>query len=157
MRRSDREITDVFEIQQILDKTKILHLGLFDEGYPYIVPLHYGYELVDGKLTFFIHGAREGHKLDLIRSNPNVCVELDCDIELISGGEVPCKYGSTYSSVIARGKAELVTDEAEKIHGLNLLMEHQTGRTFEFDSRMAAAVAVIKVSVDSYSAKARKK
>ena len=157
MRRSDRAITDLFEIQQILDKTKTLHLGLFDEGYPYIVPLHYGYELKDGSLTFYMHGAREGHKLDLIRSNPNVCVELDCDIELISGGEVPCNYGSTYSSVIARGKAELVTDEAEKIHGLNLLMKHQTGHTFEFDSRMAASVAVIKVTADSYTAKARKK
>lgn len=43
MRRKDREITDINEILNMIDKTKILHLGLFDKGYPYIVPLHYGY------------------------------------------------------------------------------------------------------------------
>jgi len=157
MRRKDREVTDSGEIRQILEKAKYLHLGLFDEGYPYIVPLHYGYEYEDGTLTFFMHGAKEGHKLDLIRNHPQVCVELECDIELISGGEVPCNYGSSFSSVIARGTAELVEDEAEKIRGLNLLMEHQTGRTFPMDGRMTASVAVIKVKADSFTAKSKKK
>ena len=52
LRRYDREITNLNEIEKILEKAEILHLGLLDEGYPYVVPLHYGYELVDGK---FLH------------------------------------------------------------------------------------------------------
>ena len=43
---------------------------------PYIVPLHYGYEYTEGILIFYMHCAKEGHKLDLIRSNPNVCIEV---------------------------------------------------------------------------------
>ena len=35
--------------------------------------------------------------------------------------------------------------------------ENQTGRAFEIDARMAAAVAVIKVELDSFTAKARRK
>ena len=72
MRRKDREVTNIIEILQIIEKAKVLHLALFDADYPYIVPLHYGYEYKEGILIFYMHCAKEGHKLDLIRSNPNV-------------------------------------------------------------------------------------
>ena len=157
MRRKDREVTDMHDILQIVDKAKILHLGLFDGAYPYIVPLHYGYEYRDGILTFFVHGAREGKKLDCIRNNPHVCVELECDIELVSGGDVPCSYGAAYASVIGRGTAELVTAVPEKIRGLKLLMKNQTGRDFEIDDSMAASVEVIAVTVTDFTAKSRPK
>ena len=157
MRRTDREVKDINEIRQILDEAKIMRLGLFDGDYPYVVPVHYGYELEDGVLTFYIHGAKEGHKIDLINANPAACVELDCDVELISGGDVACGYGSTFSSVIARGKAEIVTDPEEKVKGLKVLMRHQTGREFEMNEKMAAAVAVIKFTSTDFTAKARKK
>ena len=52
-----------------------------------------------------MHCAKEGHKLDLIRSNPNVCIEVESDVELISGGDVACKYGASFASVIGRGRA----------------------------------------------------
>jgi len=153
MRRIDREVTDINEILKIVDKAKILHLGLFDTEYPYIVPLHYGYEYKDGNLIFYMHVAKEGYKLDLIRRNQNVCVELECDIELIPGDDIPCKYGSTFASVIGRGYAEILKDEQEKIDGLKLLMMNQTGREFEIDERMASTVEILKVTVHSFTAK----
>ena len=71
MRRKDREVTDIHEILAIVGRAKILHMGLFDGDHPYIVPLHYGYEYHEDRheLVFFMHGAKEGHKLDLIRKN----------------------------------------------------------------------------------------
>ena len=63
MRRKDREVTNIDEIKQIIERAKILHLGLFDSEYPYIVPLHYGYEFTEEKLVFYLHSAKEGHKL----------------------------------------------------------------------------------------------
>ena len=57
MTRREREVTDIPDILDIINKTKILHLGLSDEGWPYVVPMNYGYEYVDGKLTFYLHGA----------------------------------------------------------------------------------------------------
>ena len=50
MRRKDREVTNIIEILQIIEKAKVLHLALFDADYPYIVPLHYGYEYTEGGL-----------------------------------------------------------------------------------------------------------
>ena len=157
MRRKDREVTKIEEIIQIVDKAKILHLGLFDSEYPYVIPLHFGYEYANGNLTFYLHSAQEGHKLDLIRANPHVCVELECDVELVSGGEVPCQYGATYASVIGRGHAETVRDEQEKIKGLSLLMKNQTGRDFTVSSQMVSTVEVIRVTVSEFSAKSKPK
>ena len=157
MRRKDREVTNIDEIKQIIERAKILHLGLFDSEYPYIVPLHYGYEFTEEKLVFYLHSAKEGHKLDLIRVNPNVCIEMECDVNLVSGGEVPCKYGATFSSVIGRGRAEVLDDVQEKIKGLALLMKNQTGQEFTINEQMASAVEVIKVVVDEFTAKARRK
>ena len=155
MRRTDREITDPARIREILEKAKILHLGILDEDGPYVVPLHYGCEYQNETLVFYMHCAREGHKLDLIRRDPRVCVQLDCDVEQIPGGDVPCRYGSAYASIIARGQAQVVEDPQEALRGLRLLMRHQTGKDFDFTPAMAASVAVLRVRVDSLTAKGR--
>ena len=65
MRRKDREILDLDKIESIIAGARYMHLGMFDENYPYVVPLHYGYEMKDGKLTFYVH----------------VFVEIDCRLE----------------------------------------------------------------------------
>ena len=52
MRRKDREIVDLHKIEQILARARYLHLGMFDDEYPCIVSLHYGYKLDGNKLTF---------------------------------------------------------------------------------------------------------
>ena len=155
MRRKDREITEIDRIEEIIGNSEVLRLGLFDEGYPYIVPLHYGYELKDGSLIFYMHCAMEGHKLDLIEADSSSCVEIDNSVETVSGGEIPCKYGAKFASVIARGKVEVVADTAEKIHGLKLLMKHQTGRDFLIDEAMASTVAVLRFTSSEFTAKAR--
>ena len=59
MRRKDREIKEISEVLDIVGRAKVLRMGLVDEEYPYIVPLHYGYEYKDGVLIFYAHGARE--------------------------------------------------------------------------------------------------
>ena len=159
MRRKDREVTDIQEILRIVGKAKILHLGLIDGDYPYIVPLHYGYAYEEDKqeFTFYMHGAKEGHKLDLIGKNPKACIELECDIELVSGGDNPCRYGSAYASVMGKGHAEVVEDMQEKIKGIKLLMQNQTGREFDIDEKMSSSVSVIKVSMSDFTAKSRPK
>ena len=155
MRRKDREVTDIKEILHIVDEAKILHLGLLDEGYPYIVPMHYGYEFADGTFHFYLHSAKEGHKLDLIQNDAHVCVELETNVELVSGGEAPCMYGAAFASVIGKGTAEIVEEEQEKIKALELLMKNQTGRVFEITGKMAESVEVIRVTVKEFSAKRR--
>ncbi len=155
MRRTDREITDLGKIEEILKKARVVHLGLVDGDAPYVVPLHYGYTLESGKLTLYMHCAEEGRKLDLIRANPKAFIEIETDWIPFSGGEVACRYGASYSSVMGSGRAEIVTDAGEKVRGLNILMLTQTGREFSITQEQAEHVAVIRVDVDEFTAKSK--
>lgn len=156
MTRREREVTDLNEIIKILDKGMVLHLGLVDGDEPYVVPMNYGYEFIDEKLVFYLHGARQGRKLDIIRANPKVFVELECDIVPFEG-EVACKYGITYASVMAKGKAAIVEDAEEKMHALTVLMKTQTGKDFEFNEKLVSVVSVIRIDVEKFTAKHRPK
>ena len=153
MRRKDREITDIDKIEAIIASARYMHLGMFDGEFPYIVPLHYGYQMEKGKLTFYVHCAKEGHKLECLKENRNVFVEIDRGESLITA-DIPCKYGAEYESVMCRGKAMIVEDIEEKCKALAVLMKVQTGEEHEIDDKMASAVNVVKIDVESYTAKA---
>lgn len=156
MTRRERQVTDINEIINILNKSKVLHLGLVDGDEPYVVPMNYGYEFIDDTLVMYLHGARRGRKLDLIRANPKVFYELDCDIVPFEG-EVVCKYGITYSSVMGRGEAYIVDDVEEKKHALSVLMKTQTEKDFVFDDKLVSVVSVIKIVTKEYTAKQRRR
>ena len=73
MRRKDREITSFDEQLKIIDQCDVVRLGLVDDdGYPYILPLNFGYEVIDDDLVLYFHGALEGYKYEL-----NVCDVFD--------------------------------------------------------------------------------
>ena len=154
--RREREVTDLQEILGILDRGKIVHVGMIDGDRPYVVPMNYGYTMEDGKLTLYLHGAPRGRKLDVLRKNPNVFVTIDTDIEPFEGAAA-CQYGVTYSSVMGDGVAELVEDVEGKKDGLTKLMKTQTGKDFEFVDKMVGGVTVIKIHVTQFTAKRRPK
>ena len=133
----------------------MVHLGMIDGDKPYVVPLHYGYALTEGRLMLYLHSAREGRKLDVLTKNSAVAFVLETDVSPVSGGDVPCKYGASYASVMGEGRAVILRDPAEKMAALAILMRTQTGRDFSFTPDMAASAAVIRIDVDSFTAKAR--
>ena len=154
MTKRERQITDEAQILKILDTAKVLHLGLCVNDEPYVVPMNYGFRLENGKLVLYLHSALQGKKLDMIRSNPRVFFELDCD-RLPFEGDKPCQYGLVYSSVMGRGTARIVDDVEEKKHAMTTLMKTQTGKDFTFEDRLVSIVAVIRIDVSEYTAKHR--
>ena len=152
--RREREVTDPQAIQAILDTAQIVHIAMIDGDEPYLVPMNYGYVMEDGKLTLYVHGATEGRKLDVLRANPKVFIEIDCDITPIEG-KVACQYGTSYSSIMGTGKAVIVDDVEEKMNALSILMKTQTGKDFEFNEKLVSIVSVIRIEVAEYTAKAR--
>lgn len=157
MRRQNRQVTDMTEIQAILDEVKVVRVGMFDGKQVYIVPLNHGYEMgEDDKIIFYLHCAKVGRKVEILKDYPNVCIELDGRHELVSA-DAPCDYGFYYASLIGNGVAEFVEDAEEKIHALNMVMKHQTGKEeWEYDPRWVGAVCIIKVELSDYCVKQHK-
>ena len=122
MRRKDREITDFHDIIDIMNKCDTCRLALFDQEYPYIVPLNFGVNIEDGQLYLYFHSANQGTKLDLIRQNNKATFEMDCEHNIILYDErMSCTMG--YASVIGHGEIEFV-DEDDKYEALKILMKH---------------------------------
>ena len=154
MTKRERQITDEAQIMDILDKGKVLHLGLAVDNEPYVVPMNYGYTHEDGKLVIYLHSAVRGKKLDMIQKNPKVFFEIDCDLVPFES-ELPCQYGLAYSSVMGKGIARIVDDVEEKKKAMSILMKTQTGKDFTFEDRLVSIVAVIRIDVEAYTAKHR--
>ena len=154
MTKRELQITDENQIRAILDTAKVLRLGLAVNNEPYVVPMNYGYTMEEGKLVLYLHSAMRGKKLDMIRANPNVFIEMDCDWTPFEG-EKPCQYGLGYSAVSGRGRAVIVEELQEKLDGMSRLMKTQTGKDFEFNERLVSIVSVIRLDVSEYTAKHR--
>ena len=154
MTKRERQVTDPDQIRHILDTAKVLHLGMAVDNEPYVVPMSYGYTMEEGKLVIYLHSATQGKKLDMLRKNPNVFFEIDCDLMPFEG-RVPCQYGVVYSSIMGRGNARILEDVEEKKHAMSVLMKTQTGKEFTFEDRLVSIVAVIRIDVAEYTAKHR--
>ena len=154
MTKRELQITDENQIRNILDTAKVLHLGLAVNNEPYVVPMNYGYTMEEGKLVLYLHSAQNGKKLDMMRANPKVFFEMDCDWVPFEG-EKPCQYGLGYSSIMGCGTAQVVEDVEEKIKAMSALMKTQTGKDFSFNERLVSIVAVTRIDVAEYTAKQR--
>lgn len=110
MRRRKQELT-IQEAQAILRAGDHGVLALHgDDGYPYAVPLNYVYveDGLDGDAeqgAIYFHCAREGHKVDAVRHNPQAsfCVVGAHEV-------VPDTYSTDYQSVIAFGRLHILDE-----------------------------------------------
>ena len=149
MRRALKEITDPAVIDQLLKKASVCHLGLSDNGQPYVVPMNYGY----ADKCFYLHCATEGRKLAVISRNNRVCVEVVVEYALESA-DVPCNWATRFTSVIGFGLAVILEDPLEKEIALNKLMQGYTGTDANvFSPHALKRVCVIRVDVDDIRAK----
>jgi len=157
MRRSDREVTSLSDILDILRRTQTIRLGLNGNPYPYVVPISFGFEAPsDGGtsgVAIYIHGASEGLKHNLIANDNHVCVEADITHRITVRGEGDDKSITTeYESVIGYGTAETVTGaEAEK--GLALLLEHSGHPDIAYEKTILEKIIVYKITLTDIKGK----
>ena len=97
MRRKKQILTPEKSIEILKKGTSGVLALSGDDGYPYAVPLSYVYE----NSMLYFHGAKEGHKIDAIRTcdKASFCVVEQDHI-------VPPKYTTYYRSAIAFGRID---------------------------------------------------
>lgn len=153
MRKSNREIKNIDELKAILDGCDVCRLGLCDHGQPYIVPLNFGYSWPDSGLVLYFHCAAEGRKLDILRQNNRVCLELDWRHELKTAGQA-CQFSMHFESLIGEGEIAILTDDQEKIAGLDRIMAHyHPGGAWTYDQEILAKTCVLRLQVSSLTGK----
>jgi len=146
--RRKRQMLAKEECERILQKMTNGVLAVSgDEGYPYAVPISYVY--ADG--CIYMHSALTGHKIDAIQQNDKVsfCVVEKDEIH-------PETFTTHFRSVIAFGRAHIITDEAEKMDAILKLAGKyspgQSGLQHELDTQFKH-MHMIKLEIELLSGK----
>ena len=73
MRRFEREVVDYKLIEAMLQEMNIINVGMNDEdGFPYVVPMSFGFEMTDAHLNVYTHFMKVGKKVELLKKDPRV-------------------------------------------------------------------------------------
>ncbi|MBQ4267405.1 MAG: pyridoxamine 5'-phosphate oxidase family protein [Clostridia bacterium] len=150
MRRKDREQTKEFALK-VADNCDYAVMSMVDpDGNPYCVPL----SIVREGENLYFHCALEGHKLECLRNNSNVCVSCVGRTK-----NVPEDFTTEFESAIIRGKAFEVTEKEEKIHALKLIcLRYAESNMANFGSaieRSLSRTGIWKIEIEDITGKAK--
>ena len=152
MRRKDREIVDEKVMISIIEKAIICRVAMCWQDEPYMIPMNFGYQ--DNYI--YLHSAREGRKLDILRNNDKVCIEFDADVELVQSQKA-CNTEMKYKSVLIFGEAVVLKDVREKKKALDIIMPHyyqpNSSSVFHYPEDALEKVIIIKVKVEKMTGK----
>ncbi len=116
LRRSDRELSRE-DTLGFVDGNCVGVLSMaWPDGRPYAVPMNYG----RSGDTIYMHCARAGLKLDVLRANPKAVLTVMAAGD-VKQGDSACSATIAYQSAIAFGEVFEVEDEQEKLLGLKVL------------------------------------
>ena len=152
MRQKNREIKELDEIIEVMKRCDVCRLALNDEGYPYILPLNFGMEVVDGNIDLYFHSALEGHKVNLIKKDNRASFEMDCKHQL-QYFEEKGYCTMAYKSVIGRGRIRILAEE-EKLDAIKKLMNHyHQGKEAYFNPAAIPRTLVYVLEVEKITGK----
>jgi nitroimidazol reductase NimA-like FMN-containing flavoprotein (pyridoxamine 5'-phosphate oxidase superfamily) len=100
------------DCMELIRVNRVARLACCSNDRPYVVPIHYA---VEGTVLYGF--TMPGRKLDMMRANPFVCLEID-----------EFGHGHEWTSVVVDGVFRELTDEEgrnqERIHAWSLLKTH---------------------------------
>jgi hypothetical protein len=140
--------TDSEIIDSIIRRASVCRIALSEDDRPYVVPVCFGYE----DNTLYFHSADRGRKLDILQKNSAVCFEFDVDREIVPA-ENGCGWSMRYRSVVGFGNAFLVEDLEAKREALSVILAHYGGRSTEYPAATVERTAVVRVEIQSVTAK----
>jgi uncharacterized protein len=154
MRRTDRQITDPGQMEDILKCAECCRLGLVENGLAYIVPMSFGVAREGRTLCLYFHSAPKGRKIELIERTGVASFEADTRYQIQEGPQA-CDFSCFYQSVIGHGRISVLRDSADKLRALRCVMEHYTGKA-DWDMRpeSLSAVVCIRLEIEEMTAKA---
>ena len=155
MRRKDREVTDFNRMLAIIDECEIVHLGIAAGEFPYIVPVNFAYEVKDGQLYLYAHGAKAGRKYELLSQLGKCSFEME-----VNGGikVMPEKKDTTtiYKCVMGEAEVDILDDMAEIRRVVDEVIMARDERTAKapYNEGSLARVAIYRLKVLSMTGKA---
>ncbi len=148
MRKKERAMIPE-ECLEFLKAEEVGRLGLTDGKTRYIVPVNF--VLYNGRI--YIHSAKEGLKIDLIKHDNRVCFEVDKFYGL-KRADAACDFAAMYKSVIVFGRVRFIDSEKWKFEVLTQLMNKYAGKNYpEIDKSETRKTTILEISLDKITGK----
>lgn len=152
MRRKDREVNNINDIEKIINSTHVCRVAFCDGEKPYMVAMNFGYQRGNSSCLYF-HCALKGRKIDILKKNNNVFFQFDTDHKLVYADEA-CDFTMKYSSVTGEGKIFIVESEDERESGLNILMKQYSGKNdYSFKPGVMKNTLILRLDIESITGK----
>lgn len=156
MRLKNREIQKREDIIEVIQQCEVCRVAMFDEVYPYIVPMNFGLELKEEGMNLYFHTALMGKKIDLLRKNPHVAFEMDCSHEVYVN-ETNTMCSMAYASVMGEGIIEEVKSEDMKQAIDFILSQYPKHKDVKYNDEAIQNVIVWRLKISKVSGKCNRK
>lgn len=138
--------------QKLMETAEVIHLAtLKEDGAPTLRPVNFLYR--DGKV--YVHTGPKSGKIAQIRRDPRVCFEIEQILAYVPAKDVPCSATYSCRSIVAEGKARLITDSERKREILHKMMEkyQPQGGYRAVSIKDTEKVAIIEIDIHNLSEK----
>jgi uncharacterized protein len=154
MRGKKRAVTDRAALDAVLDAGLICHLSVVIDGCPVVLPTGYGR---DGD-TLYLHGSSGALSLRTAALDNDICVAVT-HLDGVVYARSMFHFSVNYRSAVVHGRARLVTDPDEKLHGLRVLTEQLAPGAWDYsrqpNAKELAKTSVLALSLDEAAVKIR--
>jgi nitroimidazol reductase NimA-like FMN-containing flavoprotein (pyridoxamine 5'-phosphate oxidase superfamily) len=159
VRERERAESDRAALYAVLDASLICHLAVVVDGVPLALPTVFAVDLAgpDTGGTLYVHGSVASRSL-VQGPHQDVSVTMTV-LEGIVLARSGFNHSMNYRSAVVIGRPRAVTEEAERSHALDLLVDHVTpGRSAELrrpTRKELAATTVLALPLEEASVKQR--
>jgi len=157
MRRKDKEITDANTLKSILKLTKHVTIAICKNNQPYLATLSHGYD--ETRNCIYFHCAKEGKKIDYIKSNNIAWGQAMLDYGYSEG-----KCDHQFATVQFKGKVTLLDDLDEKRQALQCMIrqleknpEQMIEKTTRTDAEKLKGTVFGRIDIEYMSGKKSEK
>jgi len=154
VRGAKREKNDLETVNTILDAGFICHVAFQHQGQTMMIPTAYGR---DGEILY-LHGSTKNSMLNHMVDGQVICISVT-HLDGIVMAKSLFHSSVNYRSTVLFGKAVLVENEDERMHGMKTITENIVkGRSEEVpvgEVHQIKATMVVKFTIESASAKIR--
>ena len=157
IRRSDRAKDDAW-IRAFIQNGAMGTMATAQDGQPFLVTRNYAYD--PDRHAIYMHGAKKGRTYTNVQVNNRVCFSVSEMGRLLPADEA-LEVGVEYAGVVVFGRAFIVNDPAEAVHGLQLLLDKyfphlESGADYEpITPEGLKVTAVIRIDIENWSGKAK--
>ena len=152
-RLRERGRSDRADLYAVLDAGLVCHLGVVSDGVPVVLPTAYGR---DGD-TLYLHGSSANGAF-AAGIGQRVCVTVTHMDGLVCARSV-FHHSVNYRSAVVFGTPELLTDEEERIYGLQVVTDHlipgRWAAARKPTKKEMAGTSVLSLPLDEASVKIR--